>query len=332
MYKVNRQDEVLPDVSVIIATYNRKMWLGEALESVVNQSYRNIEIIIIDDGSTDDTKSLVMSFNDSRIHYFFQENRGRSAARNVGLQLARGKYIAFLDSDDVYFPEKLAVQLGYLDEHPETGMIYTSAYCINDKGEILSHKYEATISGHIYNKIAFFVPVTITLPTVMVRREIILALGGFDEQMHRFEDTDLWRRISKITRIDAMPEITCKLRTHVDNHLHAQDPQSISNAVHYYVHKILLEDQDRGSAVLNKGISGLYQYYGSALMSVPGWRLIGKELLEHSSQYASIDAISDLDNRIYSYAKCILSALKKRLMHSSPRAFSILRSKFRSLW
>lgn len=275
-----------PKVSIIIATYNRERFLFEAISSVFAQTYQDFELIIVDDGSTDNTSSMISQFNDARLHYIYQANQGRSHARNAALRLAKGEYITFLDSDDLYLPHKLAIQAAYLDTHAKTGMIYTSAYCIDEDGNLLKHQYDATYSGKIYKQIAFFVPVTITLPTVMLRREILAITGGFDEKMHRFEDTDLWRRISKVTRIDAIHQYTCKLRTHSDNHLLAQEPKHLIHAVHYYAKKIIQEDKRFLSVFeLYKGLGGLYYYYASALLAVPGWESYGQKLLNRAYHY-----------------------------------------------
>jgi hypothetical protein len=179
-------------------------------------------------------------------------------------------------------PHKIELQVRYLDAHPDTDMIYTSAYCIDGDGNLLDHKYEATASGHIYEDIAFFLPVTITLPTVMARREVFERVGGFDENMHRFEDTDMWRRISKSYRTEAIPEYTCKLRTHDDNALLAQNPKHIAAALDYYAGKILREDGEISRFVRRKGLARLYDYYGRALMTVPHWRGTGRKLMRTS--------------------------------------------------
>ncbi len=95
-----------PLISVIIPTYNRANFLGEAIESVLSQTYKNLEVIIIDDGSTDDTRQLIEKYTDKRIIYLYQEHGGTSAARNKGIQEAKGEYIAFLDSDDIWLSPK----------------------------------------------------------------------------------------------------------------------------------------------------------------------------------------------------------------------------------
>lgn len=268
-----------PKVSVIIPTYNRAKFIEAAIQSVLDQTYQDFEIILVDDGSTDETAEIIKSFPTDKLKYIYQENCGRSNARNHALRLAKGRYIAFLDSDDLYLPGKLELQVGYMEEHPEVDMIYTSAYCMDENGNSINHHYDAKVSGWIYKYIAFFVPVTITLPTVMARREVFDKVGGFDEKMERFEDTDMWRRISKCFFFGAIAEPTCKLRTHSDNTLVSQDPQKIVTALDYYASKVFREDIDVGVITLRKGVSTLYQYYGYALLTQSEWASLGRALL-----------------------------------------------------
>lgn len=282
---------LIPTVSVIIPTYNRAHFIGEAISSVLSQTYPDFEIIVIDDGSSDETEKVVGGFSDPRVVYLKQVNLGRSRARNSGFLLARGRYIAFLDSDDLYLPEKLAIQVAYLDRHPDVGMVYTSAFCIDYAGEALRDNYVASVSGRIYKSIAFFRPVTITLPTVMARRELFDEVGVFDEEMHRFEDTDMWRRISKATIIDGLPDFTCKLRTHSDNSLSSQDPGQIIASLDYYAKKILREDRKIGWRSLRHGLGGLYFYYGRAFLTVPKWRSQGVYLLQKACVYWPLYAL-----------------------------------------
>lgn len=274
-----------PRVSVIIPTYNRAQYILEAIESVLSQDYPNFEVIVVDDGSTDHTAELIGTVNDSRLRYIRQQNQGRSSARNRALAIANGDFITFLDSDDLYLPRKIALQVEYLLKHPETGMIYTSAHCIDDDGNMLQHKYEATVSGMIYEQIAFFQPVTITLPTVMTRRQVLDRIGGFDEKMHRFEDTDMWRRISKSYRIDALPVFSCKLRTHDDNSLRNQNPSQIVDALNYYSQKIAKEDIDINPNIRNWGLARLYRYYGAAMMTVPAMVPTGVTLMRTALKF-----------------------------------------------
>mgnify|MGYP003131613947 CR=1 FL=1 len=269
-----------PVVSVIVPTYNRAKYLGLALGSVLEQSYRNFELIVVDDGSSDETAEVVATFHDPRLIYIRQENLGRSIARNRALTVARGRYIAFLDSDDEYLPDKLSQQVQYLDNYPEVGMVYTSALCINDKGDVQrEYVYTASHEGDIYRQIAFFRPLTITLPTVMLRREVLEQVGAFDEKMERFEDTDLWRRIAKRFRVGVIRDPTCRLRTHHSNALASQDPDKIVAAINYYLDKVFREDADIEQRFLKRGASGLLEYYGRAFIGVRGWRKRGAFLL-----------------------------------------------------
>jgi glycosyltransferase involved in cell wall biosynthesis len=275
--------DIAPVVSIIMPTYNRAEFISAAISSVLRQTYESFELIVIDDGSTDETAQVIRSFTDQRVLFVRQANHGRSAARNRALGMARGRYIAFLDSDDEYLPDKLSLQVAYMDRHPDIGMIYTSAQCINAAGEPLDgYDYVATAQGNIYRDIAFFRPVTITLPTVMLRREVLDIVGLFDVAMERFEDTDLWRRIAKRFRIGVIESPTCRLRTHTTNILISQNPELVVAAIDYYVSKIFQEDADVEISFLRHGASGLYAYYGKAFVSVPGWRRRGFALISRA--------------------------------------------------
>jgi glycosyltransferase involved in cell wall biosynthesis len=279
------------EVSIILPVFNRAHLVAEAVKSVLLQSFENFELIIIDDGSTDATVEIINTFDDPRIILLRQQNRGRSVARNQGLAIAQGRYIAFLDSDDVYREGKLGLQVAYMDKHREFDMIYTSAHCIDSNGDLLDEQpYLAHAEGNIYKHIAFFQPLTITLPTVMLRREVLDELGGFDVAMERFEDTDLWRRIAKRYRVGAINVPTCLLRTHENNALSAQDPEKIRAAVDYYVVKVFREDMDADAAFLRKGASQLYAYYAKALLSIPGWHSYGFYMLKKAVSYRPASA------------------------------------------
>lgn len=121
-------------VSVIIPTYNRSELIGYAIDSVLNQSYKNIEIIIVDDGSTDDTESCVLSKSSDKIIYLKQNNQGVNAARNAGIKRATGEYIALLDNDDMWLDFKLDLQLNIMNQFPDVGFVYTNFYILHTDG------------------------------------------------------------------------------------------------------------------------------------------------------------------------------------------------------
>lgn len=260
-----------PGVSIIVPTYNRGKFIVDMIESVNSQTYKDWELIIIDDGSTDGTESIVKPYVCDKIKYQKLEHKGRSFARNYGLELANGSFIAYLDSDDLFLPSKLETQVNWLLEHPTTAMVYTSAIIFNDNTEEEIGCFFASASGHIYEAVSMYIPVTITLPSVMIRKEIQDEIGGFDENLDRFEDTDMWRRVSKKFIIDAIAEPLIKVRTHNDNSLNSLDPVKLLLDVRKYIQKALSEDRSEYHDFLNNAAVKLLFHYGIFVSTVPGW-------------------------------------------------------------
>jgi len=188
-------------VSIIIPTYNRAKFIGGAIQSVLGQTYQDFEVIIIDDGSTDNTKEAVRRFKDSRISYLVQkENRGTSMVKNIGIREAKGKYIAFLDDDDKWLPEKLEMQVSKLEKSStDTGFIYCGYKMLNKEGKIL-RKIQPKFKGEIYQNLLrrnF-----IALPTILVKKEIFQKTELFDEELKFGEDWDLFLRMAKLYKSD----------------------------------------------------------------------------------------------------------------------------------
>lgn len=170
-------------VSVIIPTYNRADLLKEALESVVTQSYTDYEVIVVDDGSTDDTKNVVenISKGQSNIRYIYQKKSGRSTARNVGIRETKCELITFLNSDDIYLANKLKIQVQSLDDHPNYGMAYTNHLVMDENGKIIDGAGNSTenLSGQIYPELLFFKGTIITTPSVILRSNLLQKTGLF---------------------------------------------------------------------------------------------------------------------------------------------------------
>lgn len=186
----------MPKVSVIIPTYNRRVFLSKAISSVLKQTYRDYEIIIIDDGSTDATAAIIEGFNEDKIKYIYQGHQGRSSARNRGIAQSRGAYIAFLDSDDVWLPEKLAIQVKAMDDAPKLGLTCTDVFMedINgDNVEQWSKKYSCP-SGDVFEQLYNWN--FICASTSMTRREIVDSCGLFNAAFDAAEDYELWLRIA----------------------------------------------------------------------------------------------------------------------------------------
>ena len=253
----------MPTVSIIIPTYNRSDLLKLALTSCLEQTYQDFEVIVVDDGSTDDTRNVVESFGSEKIRYVYQTNAGRSKARNKAIDQARGKYITFLDSDDLYLPHKLEVEVKALEENAQYGAVYSSAYNVDINGKQHPYIYPAPSSGWIYEEIALYLPITICLPTVMARREVFQVVGVFDERQNRFEDTDMWRRISKKYQFLAIDEPLCKIRYHEGNEM--EHPEIVYKALKYYTSKVLRQDTLRYGLKLRLLAAKLCVHYGLAV-------------------------------------------------------------------
>ncbi len=136
-----------PRVSIIIPTYNRANFIGEAVASALGQDYQDIEVIVIDDGSTDETEDILATFRDHRLICVRQDNAGRSRARNRAIAMARGEYITFLDSDDYYLPSKVGTQVAFLDANPEFGMAYMSGFLRERRPTCDKHDIQGGING-----------------------------------------------------------------------------------------------------------------------------------------------------------------------------------------
>lgn len=190
--------KVSPTISVIIPTYNRAHLLGRAIQSVLEQTYRDFEIIVVDDGSTDNTEEVVKSFNDERIRYIRRErNKGGAAARNTGIKAARGEYIAFQDSDDEWSPQKLEKQMAVFKRAPlNVGVVYTGFWRIEGNKKVyIPHVMIRQKQGNIHNSLleGCFVAAS----TAIVRKDCFTKVGAFDERLPCFQDWELWLRISK---------------------------------------------------------------------------------------------------------------------------------------
>ncbi len=184
------------DISVIIPTYNRASCLRHAIDSVLNQSGVSLELLIVDDGSTDETQELIdqIVHADSRVKYFYQTNQGPSAARNLGIQSSAAPFIAFLDSDDEWLPKKLKTQLEFFQFHPDLLICQTEEIWIRNGKRVNPMNKHKKLSGSIF---AESLPLSIISPScVMMRKEFFDQVGFFDELLPACEDYDLWLRAS----------------------------------------------------------------------------------------------------------------------------------------
>jgi glycosyltransferase involved in cell wall biosynthesis len=188
----------MPPVSVIIPTFNRRALVCEAVESVLAQHDPDFELIVVDDGSTDGTDVALAPFG-HRLRYVRQDNRGVSAARNAGVRSARGEWIAFLDSDDLWQPGKLTAQLAYIAAHPRTQMCQTGEVWIRNGVRVNPCRHHRKPDGDVF--LPSLRRCLVSPSAVMLRRELFEAAAGFDESLPACEDYDLWLRLTQTTPV-----------------------------------------------------------------------------------------------------------------------------------
>lgn len=195
-------------VSVVIATYNMGNYIESAIDSILKQSYQNFELIVVDDGSVDDTEQRMVAYGDNaKIKYIKQENQGQPKAKNRGLKETTGAYVAFCDADDLWAPNKLELQLPLFKDHPEVGVVYSEVSYIDDKGNPLDKEqpYER-YSGNVTDKLILknFIP----FGTAIVKKQCFDEMGLFDENLPMGIDWDLWLRFSTRYKIMYTPAKT----------------------------------------------------------------------------------------------------------------------------
>jgi glycosyltransferase involved in cell wall biosynthesis len=202
-----------PLVSIIMAAYNHDRYIDKAIASALAQTWKSFELIVVDDGSTDTTSQVVSRFGDS-VRYIYQENRGQGGARNRGIASASGKYVCFLDDDDLWDSGYLATVTSVLEKEPETAALYTGYRMIDDEDRPLpqtgvrmvppDRMYDALVCG------GWFPPMVVT-----VRRDCLEQVGPLDETLRGHDDWDLWLRIARSCVFAGIPEVLASYRIHV---------------------------------------------------------------------------------------------------------------------
>ena len=217
-----------PKVSVIVPTWNRVSLLGTAIESVLTQGFRDLEVVIVDDGSVDATESLVRRYQetDARVRYVAQEHRGISAAMNTGIRESRGHYIARIDSDDQWLPELLETEVAILEARPEIGLVYSKGlWATNDLTPLrdtIGHAphFPPSTKNDTLRSMLWGDP-TCNI-TVVVRRECFDRAGMFDESLTASEDWDMWLRTAVYYRFFFVDRVLSLVRGHDGSTTNAQ--------------------------------------------------------------------------------------------------------------
>lgn len=236
-----------PRVSVIIPTYNRSWCLPEAIDSVFSQTFQDMELIVVDDGSTDETPALLSHYGD-RLRCLRQVNQGVSAARNNGFQATDGALIAFLDSDDLWQPDKLTRQVDFFDRQPEAQICQTEETWIRRGVRVNPKHRHRKPSGWIFEP---SLALCLVSPSaVMMRRELLEEMGGFDESLPACEDYDLWLRVSLRYPIHLIDEaLVVKRGGHEDqlSRQHSLDRYRIQSLGKILEREALTDDQSRAA-------------------------------------------------------------------------------------
>ena len=203
----------MPTVSVIIHTYNNEKFIAETVESVLNQTYKDYEIIVVDDGSVDGTRDALLPYMHG-IRYHYKENGGIASAKNAGISLSQTEFVAFLDHDDLWAPDKLQLQMECFNENPKVGLVYAKYTSFRD-GKELRTKPEKGYSGWIFKELLS--KSFIQTSTVIVKRECLNAVGPFDESFSLGDEYDMFLRISKKFQCGFVDKGLTRYRVHDTN-------------------------------------------------------------------------------------------------------------------
>ncbi len=252
-----------PKVSVIIPTYNRANILGQAIKSVLAQTYSDYELIVIDDGSTDDTRKIIEAFS-GKVLYLWQSNKGVSSARNHGIRMSRGDYIAFLDSDDSWSHDKLDLQVKYLDSHPGVGLVFADAVLEHENGGEFQKRSDLVYRGGSPSLKHLLLANPIPCLTVMVRRQCLDEVGLFDESLTIGEDYDLWLRVSKRCHIGHIGKVLAHYRVHSSNALGVDIDKMFEQHLAIVVRNLDEDTQSKYGISQNKVLADIAISYGLA--------------------------------------------------------------------
>lgn len=260
------------DVSVIICTRNRAAYIKNALESVLAQTFSNIELIIINDGSTDNTDEIIRPYadRDPRIRYVQQQNIGIPRTRNKALEIARGKYIAFLDDDDMWLSEKLATQVNFMEAHPEVGLCYSRFQIYKKEGNHFKKGklFPETLATTFEETLDVFIPP----PSALIRKSCLDEVGWFDPKYHFGSDFDLCLRFAHrwpIAPIDQVLAVSI-----MDGRVHGPNSEltALKNEIQILKNLKLLSSYKDHKELIKFHIAKRYYYLGHEYLDQDNYR------------------------------------------------------------
>lgn len=202
-----------PKISVLLPAYNAEKYLNQAIESILNQTLEDFELLIIDDASTDHTATIIASYQDPRIRVIRNPtNLGLTKSLNLGLHQSQGNFIARLDADDISLPQRLAQQIYFLEQHPETVLVGSLSKLINGAGETFDYQKSPTDPEIIKFSLLFGNPITHS--SIFFRKKPILEMGGYNERFRYAQDFELYSRLVTKYQLTVLPELLVKYRSH----------------------------------------------------------------------------------------------------------------------
>ncbi len=264
-----------PLISVIMPNYNFGRFIGEAISSVSKQNYRNYELLVIDNGSTDQSQDVInywASKDENRIRPYFVPRKGLSFARNLGLSLCKGDIITFLDSDDVWHEDYLATIAEHFEKNPSANVVYTNAELFqSDSAERLGDWFDPKyireplsgfVAEHLFKQ-GNFVPID----TAAIKRDVLKKAGGFDERFRLAEDLDFWMRVSRYFSFDYVDKELCRIRRHSANSSFL--PSNAFQVLRVYRKNLALHPElaeSLGNRVINQRLYALYYEIGRRMI------------------------------------------------------------------
>jgi glycosyltransferase involved in cell wall biosynthesis len=199
-------------VDVVIPTYNALPYLEQAVQSVLAQTLDDLELYVVDDGSEDATRAYVDGVADPRVHYLHQPNRGQASARNLGIKAGASAYVALLDADDLWYPNKLAAQVRLLEQRPDVGLVHGFHHIVDRDGGVIG-SLAHDLKGHVFDQLLDGNLVNGSGSMVLVRREAFDRVGVFREDFPIGEDWEMWLRIARIFPLDYVPDFLMAIRS-----------------------------------------------------------------------------------------------------------------------
>ena len=291
--------------SVVIPSYNRERVIVRAINSVLGQTIQDFEIIVVDDGSKDNTENVVKSINDNRIKYVRQDNAGACVARNTGIVHSQGLYVSFLDSDDEWFPQMLEKQLEVYQSDKEIGCVYSNLQVVDSKGDVHSFGKQFGAKGNCYSEVlrqGYMAPTTV----LSAKRECFDIVGCFDVTLPASQDDDMCFKLAKDYKVGYIDEIMADMYVGQMNRIS--------------VNKKRVAD----------GWWMLWRKYESDVISLCGYETICKHYLQCMKRYAEIDDKEAYENVFKRFEECggTLSIHERIKMIMRGRLYGVFRNCF----